>query len=202
MSSGINLDKAREALKRTSVEHGKVTVVGTLNRVKNFETVIRAVKRIDGSRRVNLNVLGDGPMRSELEALAAGDARIRFHGRLPKDGVYSHLASSQVFVMPSIRTPGAGEGVPTALLEAMALSNDCLVSTQSLPAPVVDDGTAYTPFHPTDDRALTELIVASLDDWQGSRFRARRAERSVRHLDWPIVAQRVRDVYSKAIGRE
>ena len=61
--------------------------------------------------RGTLVVLGDGPLRAELE----GHDRIRLLGRVPHDEVPRHVAASDVVVLPSLEEP-----LGQILLEAMA----------------------------------------------------------------------------------
>ncbi|MDQ3102329.1 MAG: glycosyltransferase, partial [Actinomycetota bacterium] len=74
--------------------------------------------------RVSLDLIGDGPLREELEQLANGLGlrdRVRFHGALPEPAVTSLLADADMFVLPSvITTSGNTEGLPVVLMEALA----------------------------------------------------------------------------------
>jgi lipopolysaccharide/colanic/teichoic acid biosynthesis glycosyltransferase/glycosyltransferase involved in cell wall biosynthesis len=74
-----------------------------------------------------LTVVGDGRLRPELEKRAKDrglEGRIRFLGHLPSGGsVREALDAADVFVMPS-RT----EGLPRALIEAMARGLPCIAS--------------------------------------------------------------------------
>ena len=65
-----------------------------------------------------LHIAGDGPVRAEMEALAADVApgRVVFHGRLPKDELHALLRASCVTVMSSRWY----ENQPLAVLESLA----------------------------------------------------------------------------------
>jgi rhamnosyl/mannosyltransferase len=65
-------------------------------------------------------ILGDGPLRGELEARAAASGaagRVRFLGALPDAEVVAHLHACDVFVLPSVSRQ---ETFGVAQLEAMA----------------------------------------------------------------------------------
>lgn len=98
--------------------------VGRLDPVKGLDVLIRALAKHVADPAAHLVLVGDGPIRGELERLAAevgvGD-RVHFVGR--RDDVASLLAAADVFAFPS-RT----EGLPNALLEAMA-SRRAIVTT-------------------------------------------------------------------------
>ncbi len=63
---------------------------------------------------LSLRVVGDGPMRRELEALAIDlGARVSFSGNLPKELVFEEIANASIFVLNS-----SYEGLPHIVLEA------------------------------------------------------------------------------------
>lgn len=100
--------------------------VGKLKPQKDFETLIRAVKRVHDSRRVRLIILGEGDDRDSLQALATqlgiGDD-VDLAGQV--DNPFPYYARADAFVLSS-----RWEGLPNVLIEAMAcgcpvVSTDC-----------------------------------------------------------------------------
>ncbi len=89
---------------------------------------------------VRLTLVGDGPRRAELEALAGrlGVAdRVRFAGSVGHDDILPMFRSADVFCLPSF-----SEGVPVVLMEAMAHSVP-VVTTRIMGIPeLVEDGVA------------------------------------------------------------
>ncbi|MEM4721645.1 MAG: glycosyltransferase [Candidatus Methanomethylicaceae archaeon] len=76
---------------------------------------------------IRLIMVGDGKHRSELERRAATHGLqecVRFMGQLPREGVQKWLDQADLFVLPSRQ-----EGVPRAMLEAMARGLPCIGST-------------------------------------------------------------------------
>ena len=87
--------------------------LGRLVASKRFDLAIRAAAR----SRMQLAVIGDGPERARLEALARElGARVIFTGALPRPRALELLAAATVLVHPS-----AAEAAPTAIREARAL---------------------------------------------------------------------------------
>jgi glycosyltransferase involved in cell wall biosynthesis len=198
MSSGVNpeLIAAASHVRR---QPGLVVVVGSLDPVKNVDTVIRAALDVPEWVGLTVEIIGGGPLRDRLAALAGRSPRIRFRGQLTRPEVYRRIAAADAFVIASRRLPGKGEGVPTALLEAMALGRLALVSTAASPRPVVTDDASYRVFDPGDRQRLTELLVAAVTD-HGERERiGGRARAAVASLGWPQVAERVGEVYHRAL---
>jgi sugar transferase (PEP-CTERM/EpsH1 system associated) len=91
--------------------------VGRLDPVKDQATLLRALRlAVDQDASISLDIVGDGPLRADLEALRDGlglERHVRFHGF--QHDVRPFLARADVFVLPSL-----SEGVPVTLLEAMA----------------------------------------------------------------------------------
>ena len=100
----------------------QVIGVGRLSFEKGFDRLIDAFSRIKGFNEWKLVLVGDGPVRGELEQLASKlgvSERVVFLG-MRKD-VDRLLAESKIFVMPS-----RYEGFPNALCEAMASPLPCI----------------------------------------------------------------------------
>lgn len=94
-------------------EKGRICFVGRLHPVKNLDLLIHAVGQIAG---VSLVIIGDGPQRQPLEALAAQlNVPVQFWGIVPQEKIALELCRSELFVLPS-----RSEGHPKALIEAMA----------------------------------------------------------------------------------
>lgn len=89
---------------------------GRLNDEKDYPTLIRAFSQLRERRKARLLILGEGPLRAELERLAQNygltddDLRMPGFARNP----YAYMARCSVFVLSSRR-----EGLPTVLIEAM-----------------------------------------------------------------------------------
>ncbi|MBQ8555353.1 MAG: glycosyltransferase family 4 protein [Clostridia bacterium] len=86
---------------------------GQLIPLKNVDHLIQALAQLDFP--VTLTIVGDGPERPRLEALAAGDARITFTGWLPRENVIDEMKKADAFVMVS-----SPETYGMVYLEAMA----------------------------------------------------------------------------------
>jgi colanic acid/amylovoran biosynthesis glycosyltransferase len=113
---------------------------------KGVEFALRALARLAADPAIHwrYTIIGDGPLRAELERLAAElgiTGRVSFLGSLPHGEVKQWLRRSHAFVLPSV-TAGNGdiEGIPVALMEAMA-AGLAVVSTRHSGIPeLVEDG--------------------------------------------------------------
>jgi GalNAc-alpha-(1->4)-GalNAc-alpha-(1->3)-diNAcBac-PP-undecaprenol alpha-1,4-N-acetyl-D-galactosaminyltransferase len=112
--------------------------IGRLHPQKGFDLLLKAFHRIQAKYPDwQITILGEGPMRSELEGLRS-ELKLTDRVHLPGlvTNVPDYLQQADIFVMPS-----RFEGFPMALCEAMAaglpvLAADCL----SGPSEIVEKG--------------------------------------------------------------
>ena len=131
--------------------------VGRMDEGKNQRLLLEAIREIDAE----LWLIGDGPLREELEHLSRvwGIAdRVRFLGR--RKNPFAYMARADAFVFASRH-----EGFPNVLIEALAcelpiISTDCPSGPREIFAPDSDprqsaDGVEYAEYGvlvPIDDR--------------------------------------------------
>jgi glycosyltransferase involved in cell wall biosynthesis len=151
--------------------------VGCLAPRKDYGTLLEALARLAATGRdVRAAIAGDGPDRADLEARsrALGLAeRVAFLGE--RGDVDRLLPAFDVFVLSSRE-----EGIPNALLEAMAAARPCVVTRVGGNAEVLRDGDTGWLVPPRDPAALAAAIAAALDDPASARARGRAARESVR----------------------
>jgi glycosyltransferase involved in cell wall biosynthesis len=153
-------------------------VVGAVTRldpVKGVDGLIQALAAIDG---VHLAVVGDGPERASLEALAGDlDVAERIHWAGHRRDVPRLLPAFDLFVQPSLH-----EGMPNTILEAMAAGLPVVATAVGGTPEVVVDGVTGLLVPPRDPSGLTEAIASLLRDpglrrTMGRAGRGRVAER-------------------------
>ncbi len=136
-----------------------IIAIGRLVAQKDHATLIRAVAAMGGTVGCRLVILGSGPERSALRALAGNlglGERVHLAGY--QANPYAYLAQSDLFVLSSRH-----EGMPNALLEALAcglpvVSTDC----PSGPREILADG-AFGELVPVGDvAALAQAMTHAL----------------------------------------
>ncbi len=134
--------------------------IGKLKPQKDFPSLLRAFAKVGERRAVRLVILGEGPQRRDLCALAASlgvEGDLSLPGFVPNP--FAYLARSAVFALSS-----AVEGRPSVRIEALACGCP-VVSTAcpSGPAEILDRG-RYGPLVPVNDPdSLAGAICAVLD---------------------------------------
>lgn len=104
------------------------------------EYLIKAVGQlIKNGKNLKLTIVGDGPIRGELENLASSlgiKERIYFAGFIPNEKVVSFLNEFDIFAIPSV---GEGETFGVAAVEAMATALPVVASRVGGLPEVIDD---------------------------------------------------------------
>ena len=139
-----------------------VEVKGTADLLRAFATVRRRLPAAE------LVIVGDGPLRAELGALAAqlgvGEA-VRFLGAQPHAEVLAQVGAARVLCLPSATAPnGAPEGLGMVLLEAAAAGRPVVGTDHGgIPEAVVDGVNGYL-VPERDVAALADRLLAVLVD--------------------------------------
>lgn len=159
----------------------RIVTVGRLVPEKQHLMLIEAFAAMsDAFAAWELDLVGEGPMRPALENAIAEhglQGRVHLHGQHGDVGTYYRRAG--FFALPS-----RFEGMPNALLEAMAHGLPCVISSDLTGAREhVDDGTTGLLFSATDRSHLTRCLEAlagsaALRRTMGDNARARLADTS------------------------
>ena len=118
--------------------------------------------------QARLTLVGAGPLRAELEALAEQlkvTASVEFTGFLPLGGILKRTYESQIFLHPS-RTGADGnrEGVPNSMLEAMASGAVAVATDHGGIAEAITDGVSGLLVPENDAPALAAAVLRVMGD--------------------------------------
>ncbi|OJX98336.1 MAG: hypothetical protein BGO96_03900 [Micrococcales bacterium 73-15] len=177
--------------------HLRLLFVGRLVEKKGLAVLLQAL-RDERLATMSLTVVGDGPLRAELEARAEGLA-VTFLGQLGRDDLVQEYARHDVVVAPSVPgSSGDQDGLPVALLEAMGAG--CGIVASHLPgideAVIHDSSGLLVPAG--DPQALTEAIV-TISDSTTLRRLAQGAHARAESLSVAQVGRRYRDLVRQAV---
>jgi glycosyltransferase involved in cell wall biosynthesis len=163
-------------------EPGPVLIaVGTLTPAKGFDDAIRALALLRSrGRAAALWLVGDGPERAALEALAreSGVAdRTRFLGVLGHEDLLPLYRRAWLLLAPSRVLPnGRRDGIPNVIVEAMAMGMPCVGTRAGGIEEAIVPGETGALAEPGDPASLAEAIESVLAD-PGALERLGRAAR-------------------------
>jgi colanic acid/amylovoran biosynthesis glycosyltransferase len=147
----------------------RVVCVASLFPKKGHVHLIDALALVAERRPgIALELVGEGPERHRIlrRARERGVAgRVSLLGARSSEDVRATLAGAGVFVLPSVRLPsGRMEGIPVALMEAMAAGVP-VVSTRLSGIPeLVRDGVTGLLADPGDPQSLAAAMERVIDD--------------------------------------
>jgi glycosyltransferase involved in cell wall biosynthesis len=184
ISNGVDTRRYQTTVDRSGTRHelGFVkdeilcTVVGTLKEQKGHRYLIEAVAPLIAlTPQLHILIVGDGELRGSLETQvrAAGiEDNVHFLGN--RGDVPAILAASDIFVLPSL-----WEGLPMALIEAMASGLPVIATQVSGSQQVVEQGRSGILVPPGDVAALRQAIEDLLGDPERAKLLGKAAQRRI-----------------------
>ncbi len=176
--------------------------VGELSRRKNHQAVIRAVAALVNisGREVYYVVCGQGAWKDRLYRMAQSYGianRIRLVGFL--EDVEQAYQSADLFVFPSLQ-----EGLPAALMEAMAAGLPCVVSDIRGNRELIDakGGRRFPAAGKRSKRRLVKALEELLEDKALRQSCGSYNKKKAKAYDIQVVDRRMRDIYYKAFERD
>lgn len=123
---GVDCERIGSSVPKSTDKY-RILFVGRLVEKKGAEYAIRALAWMNQYLQVPnwlFTIVGDGPLREDLVELVGrlGLAdKVSFHGIASSEQVRLKLEQAHIFVLPSVTSAnGDKEGIPVALMEAMA----------------------------------------------------------------------------------
>jgi glycosyltransferase involved in cell wall biosynthesis len=172
-----------------------VVVVGSLVPVKGLDLAVEIARRTPQRK---FRIIGDGPERSRLEALASQGRveNLRFQGRLEPAAVAAELAQSRVLLLTSLK-----EGTPTAMLEAMAAGLPVVTTSSNDYSALLGAGEGGVIVESRDPQELSRAV----ERWAADESLAGKAGERNRVVAggyaWPAVAQRITREMAMALSQ-
>ncbi len=148
-------EQARHASEESN---GSVVAAGRFVPKKGFDVLLRAYA--SGPRRLRLKLIGDGPERQNLEALARSlglNGELSFSGESDREQTLAALSQANLVAIPSLHEPFG-----MVALEAMALGKP-IVATKVGGLPEVLEGADALLVEPGNSLQLAEAIESALE---------------------------------------
>jgi glycosyltransferase involved in cell wall biosynthesis len=190
---------------RPFMEDGELRVIhhSNLQRIYGQEALIEAVARIGDELPLRVDIYGDGPHRSELEAAVArtGTAdRVHLNGPVPMEELPGLIAGSDVGVVPTLAEPYLRFSLSTKLLEYAAMGITIVASDlATMRAHFTPDAIRYVAAGDPDALAAALRELAA-DPVAAARFGAE-AHRQAAAYGWDEHAARYVAIVERLIAR-
>lgn len=167
----------------------KILTVGRLNPQKGLNTLLTALANIRSrlSRPVRLLIVGDGPLRKELEAQSRElriDDLVLFLGWQEPEAIRGFYASADFFVLSSL-----DEGMPNVVLEAMAMGLPILGTDVAGTRDLVIDGKNGRLIPAQDIPALENALFQLIERADLRRQMGQASLEEIKRYDWQRVAR-------------
>ena len=140
--------------------------VGRFSKEKGFETLVKAFEKVQKEVDCRLVIIGDGPLKGELEELVD---RIGIADMVWMPGYdanpYKYVSKADVFVLSSLF-----EGLPNTLIEAIAVGTPCVAtSCKSGPKEILLNGEGGYLVNVGDDDAMADALLKTLREPEKSK---------------------------------
>lgn len=172
----------------------RIVAVGRMVEEKDYPLLLKALAEL---KRAGLafvaEVVGDGPLAPQLRHLHAAldlGAQVRFLGRC--EDIPEILRRSDIYVLSS-----KSEGMPIALLEAMATALPVVATAVDAVPEVIVDGINGLLVPPGDPRALAAALARLIAD---PELRARIGARGLRDVRTLFSIESTTQLYAEHLG--
>ena len=184
----------------------EILFAGRLVERKGVRYLIDALHRLPRGRAVRLRILGDGPLRSELEEHATQlglKDKVIFEGFVPTETLAQRFASCDAFVLPAtVDAKGDTEGLGVVLIEALLYGKPVIASDAGGIRDIVIDGRTGLLVPPADPIALASAIEKYMDDPAlASRLASAGKAHVEREFSWDAITDQLRALYASVSRR-
>lgn len=160
---GVDTDKLHYQSQLARGEPRRLVTVGRLVATKGYWTILEAADMLAGGPAAfEWTIVGEGPLREQLEE---DERRRRLSSQIDLRGALDHPASlslvrdADIFVLPCEKSvTGSSDGIPVAIMEAMAFGVPVITTpVGGIPELVIDGETGFL-VEPGDAAGLTRTV--------------------------------------------
>jgi len=176
-----------------------ISAVGALKPEKGYTYLLKAARKVlDSEPSVRFLIVGNGPLKKELEDEAKGLSLLKnviFLGF--RSDVPEILAETDLFVLSSVT-----EGLPMVLLEAMSAGKPVVATRVGAVPRVVEDDKSGVLVGPADAAALGGAIAGLLKDPEkAGRLGATARSRAEKEFSSKVMGQKYLALYKSLSGK-
>lgn len=186
---------------------GVILFAGRLVERKGVDYLLRALKSVRDKHDARLVIVGDGPERERLVALAVElgiENAVTFAGFVDDDQLAGYYRACSMLVLPAVfDRKGDTEGQGVVLVEAMSFGKPVIASGIGGIRDVVVDGETGILVPEKECDRLSAAIIRLLDDREMARAMGSRGyERYHETYRWEAITDKWIDLYSTLIEKQ
>ncbi len=172
-----------------------ILYVGRLSHEKCVSSLIRSASSlIEKKSKFNLYIVGDGPLREELQSLTKTlniESHVHFIGNVEHNDISLWMGACNYFCLPSLR-----EGCPNVVLEALGCGRPVIASNVGAIPDVVSSQTGVL-FTPDNIESICNAFEKAFKtDWDEKTI-----AQSVKKLSWDHAAEKYIDVFNSVLRK-
>ncbi len=172
---------------------GVLYIGGFADPAKGGEVLVEAVATLAAERPGDrFDLCGPGEPPAALRELSARHPNVRWHGWLDDDALTAAFRNASVFVLPSI-----SEGLPVALLEAMAWGRAIIATSMGGVLDLISDDEDGLRVEPASAPELSRALRELLDDPELRRRLAAAAKRRSGDFSAEAIWRRLDGIYQE-----
>jgi glycosyltransferase involved in cell wall biosynthesis len=201
---GVELDSTADDGEPVASAQPYLVFAGRFVEKKGIGFLIEAMRRLEHKgREVRLELIGDGPIASDLKKAAADLKSISFPGWLPNAELRRRMRGALAVCVPSVEAAsGDAEGLPNVVLEAMAAGAPVVATYHAGIAEAVEDNRTGLLVPPGDPYGLTDALRRLVDEPDAARAMGREARRvALDRFDAMAQSRRLEDILLDVIAR-
>lgn len=198
--NAISNQKAIDASKKNYLKENIITAMGRLNPQKGFDILIKSFKKVVSEfPDYKLLIYGEGEEREKLQSLINSlslENNVKLCGN-DKDAIYT-VAKSKIFVLSS-----RFEGMPNALIEAMATGTACISTDCDFgPRELIENNHNGILVPIDDEKVLAEKIIYLLKNDITREDLGNNAKSILTKLDSETIYKKYYDYLSKVLSEK
>jgi len=186
--NGIDAKEFKPDLAKKMGETIKLISVGRLIPRKGYDYLIKALEGLSG---FELTLIGDGDQKEYLEKLAKRKGvGVNFLGKIEHNLIRDYLKKADIFILPSLN-----EGMPNAILEAMA-SGLAIIATDTGGSAELIQGNGFV-IEKGNVGQIQESLIKFLENKEQMRLMGNRSREIAENLSWPKGASKYTEIYNE-----
>ena len=208
---GVDLETFAPTQRKAHPDTVRCLAIGRLIPRKGFQFLIRALPKIlNGvSHNFTLEIVGDGPYKSELVTLAESlgvSSYIHFAGTVPYSAVPQQTSTDEILLPQKYREadifilPSLAEGMPLVVLEAMGTGLPIIASRVQGIAELVEEDANGAVFDPGNVDELAECLLKLINAGEKRIEMGKASIKKVQPYDWKNIAEAYLKLYEDILS--